>query len=176
MTCCKNQKMNNSALKGLGGWSFEPELYNFLINNLKEGSTILELGSGYGTEVLSKHYKMYSIEHNFKFIGKYNSTYIHAPMKGHWYDIDIVQHNLPTNYDCILVDGPVGSESKNRIGFYEQIHLFDTSVMMIFDDTNRDGEATLFKSVLDYCNRVYPANEGRLMFKSKTFSVIYPIL
>lgn len=154
----------------LGGWSFEPELLEFVLANLSIGSTILELGSGAGTGVLSSAgYRMYSIEHNQKFINKYNSTYIYAPMVRYWYDKNIVKENLPLRYDAILIDGPVGSESKSRIGFYENLALFDSSKMMIFDDTNRSGERFLFECVLSECNQTSP----RKSFEGKTFSVIY---
>lgn len=177
MSCCKEKKKMDKISK-LGGWSFQPELYHFLRSNLVNGSTILELGSGYGTDVLSQHYKMYSIEHNQKFINKYNSTYIYAPMVGHWYDISIVKQIEDLQYDCILIDGPVGSESKSRIGFWENIHFFNTNVLMIFDDTNRDGERKLFDNVLHYCNFDFateqPSTTQRKFEHFKTFSVIYP--
>lgn len=155
----------------LGGWSIKPDAYSFIIKNLEYGSTILELGSGVGTEVLSEKYKMVSIEHNSRFIGKYNSTYIHAPMKGHWYDIGKVREGLPEKYDMILIDGPVGSESKNRIGFWENIGLFNTNVMMLFDDTNREGEKMLFEKCVEFVNE--KAEIPRKYESFKTFSVIY---
>ena len=177
MSCCK-EKQKMDKLSKLGGWSFQPELYLFLREHLPDNSIILELGSGNGTGVLSEHYTMFSIEHNSKFINKHKSTYIHAPMKGYWYDVDIVEKNLPSTYDCILIDGPVGSESRSRIGFWENIHLFNTNVLLIFDDTNRDGERILFEKVLDYCNFDFgteqPSINTRQFEHFKTFSVIYP--
>jgi hypothetical protein len=172
--------MKNTNIPTLGGWSFEQELFDFVRTTLPDNSIILELGSGYGTHVLSKHYTMYSIEHNEKFIGKYKSTYIFAPMKRYWYDRDLVEGNLPEKYDMILVDGPIGTDSKNRIGFWENIDLFNTNVLMIFDDTNRDGERMLFQKVLDYCNFDFATeqpvekSEERRFEIFKTFSVIYP--
>jgi hypothetical protein len=53
MTCCKGQKTNNKIKNMLGGWSFEPEVYDFITANLPFGSTILELGSGAGTAWIS---------------------------------------------------------------------------------------------------------------------------
>lgn len=151
----------------LGGWSFEPEVYDFITANLPFGSTILELGSGAGTGVLAQHYKMVSIEHNKRFMDKYPSTYIHAPMNGYWYDVEIVRSNLPLVYDMILIDGPIGDQSRNRIGFYENLHLFDTTKMMLFDDTNRTGEQHLFNLVLE------AVGAERKSQQFKTFSVIY---
>lgn len=163
-SCCKDKP--NKIMNKLGGWSFQPELYEFIVFNLPKGSTIFELGSGYGTGLLSNDYIMYSVEHNIKFVNAYNSNYIFAPMKGYWYDRNVVDRHKPANYDLILVDGPIGSDSKNRIGFFENIDLFDTSKMMIFDDTNREGEMILFKKVLG----LFP---DRKFEHFKTFSVIY---
>jgi len=179
MSCCKNQRKNKVENK-LGGWSFEPELYHFLRENLPDGSTILELGSGQGTEVLSQHYRMISIEHNHRFVNKYNSTYIHAPMVGYWYDTSILESIIPGmwgTYDCILVDGPVGSESRSRIGFWENITMFDTSKLILVDDTNRDGEKMLFEKIVDYVNFNFgeTASHTKRQTRSfKTFSVIFP--
>lgn len=182
MSCCKGQKkVHNSKLGKLGGWSFEPQLYEFLRENLEDGKTILELGSGYGTHVLSQHYKMISIEHNEKFIGIYQSRYILAPMNGYWYDRKSIEDNFPLEYDCILIDGPIGTQSKNRIGFFENIDMFDTNKLMIFDDTNRDGEKELFNRCLAWCNWDFgnetelPEDQHRKFEHFKTFSVIYPL-
>jgi hypothetical protein len=173
MACCKDKKLTNSK-KSLGGWSINPEVYRFITGTLPRGSTILELGSGYGTEVLSKDYTMYSIEHDERFVGKYTSTYIHAPMSDGWYNKSLLETKLAAlkgKYQMILVDGPIGNESNGRIGFYENIEMFDTNVMMIFTDTNRPGERTTFNRVARhlFIGEVPPRYEH-----FKTFSVIYP--
>lgn len=167
MSCCKGQTKSRSMQK-LGGWSIDPEVYSFIRETLPDNSIILELGSGLGTDVLSQHYKMHSIEHNLKFVGKYNSSYIHAPMLGKWYDRTKIEGNLPKKYDMILIDGPVGSESNYRIGFWENIDLFNTDVLMIFDDTNRP-EKILFEKVLE-------SLPGRDHLVFAKFSVILPKL
>lgn len=38
-----------------GGWAIQESCYEFIKKTLPEGSTILELGSGIGTDYLSKH-------------------------------------------------------------------------------------------------------------------------
>jgi hypothetical protein len=181
MSCCKGQKtLRNNKIQKLGGWSFEPELYEFLVANLPFGSTILELGSGYGTDVLSQHYKMFSIEHNEKFLDIFNSHYIYAPMDGYWYHRASIEGTLPEKYDAILVDGPVGDQSRNRIGFWENFDLFNLDVLLVIDDTNRKGERMLFEKILDVCNfdfgseQLLPKEEHRKFEHFKTFSVIYP--
>ena len=89
----------------LGGYSISKELYAHIISNHK---IVLELGSGVGTELLSDHCKMHSIEHDKRYVGKYNSTYYHAPIVRGWYDVSRL-HTIPKEYDCLLIDGPPGS-------------------------------------------------------------------
>lgn len=170
MSCCKSQKKMDKL--NLGGWSFEPELYYFLRENLADDSTILELGSGHGTSVLAKHYKMFSIEHNIRFVNKYDSTYVHAPLINGWYDIKIVKEFLQNlKYDCILVDGPPGDLSNGRIGFFDNLNLFNTDVMIVIDDTNRSKELQL---VNDVYNSIVNNSDRIVTIESfKTFSVIH---
>ena len=59
-------------MRNLDGWVIAPELYNWIRENIKDGSTILELGSGTGTIELCKHYTVYSVEHDKKWIGNLN--------------------------------------------------------------------------------------------------------
>lgn len=133
-------------INNLGGWAIAPEVYNWIRKNIKNGSTILELGSGTGTSELSKYYKMHSIEHDENFVGKYDSTYIHAPIKQYdgyrWYDVDILEEKLPIEYDLLLIDGPPGGIG--RIGVVHNIDLFNTDIPIIVDDTNRKPESDLF--------------------------------
>lgn len=56
------------------GWGLCPETFLEIQRILPKGSTILELGSGSGTEVLSREYSMISIEDDPKFIGNINLT------------------------------------------------------------------------------------------------------
>jgi len=173
MSCCKDKKSRPMTTPKLGGWSINPEVYRFIKENLPQGSTILELGSGYGTEVLSKDFTMYSIEHDERFVGKYTSTYIHAPMVNGWYDKSVLEVKLEAlrgKYQMILVDGPIGNESNGRIGFHENIDLFDDDLLMVFTDTDRPGERVTFNRVLKdrFIGDVPPRHAH-----FKTFSVIY---
>lgn len=173
MACCKDKPKKTVKLM-LGGWSINKEVYDFIKSNLPEGSTILELGSGYGTGELSKHYIMHSIEHDIKFVGKYKSTYIHAPMKDGWYDKSVLELKLEAlrgKYHMILIDGPIGNESNGRLGFFENINLFDENTLMVFTDTNRDGERTTFNRVLKH---LFIGDMPPRHKHFKTFSVIYP--
>lgn len=109
------------------------EFYNWIISNIKLGSTILELGSGdASTQYLCEKYVLFSIENDKAFCGKYKSNYIYAPLKDGWYDVEIVKKEIPKKYDLIIVDGPRGPIA--RMGFYKHLDIFDVSVPIIIDD------------------------------------------
>lgn len=124
------------------------------ITKLLSGGVILELGSGYGTKILSERYTMYSIEHNDSWLNKYDSTYIHAPIIDGWYDVDVLRNELPIGYDLILIDGPPTTISPQiRTGFLKNISLFNTDAIMVFDDVNRSSERWLTEQVSELVNR-----------------------
>jgi len=133
-----------------GGSNISEELYRFILDIVPKGS-LLEFGSGAGsTQNLSKHYKMYSIEHNAQYVGAFDSTYIHAPIKNGWYDVDVLKSNLPEEYeyDAVLIDGPIGEG--NRSPVLNHLDLFGNfkDKWVICDDTHRYGELHLFTSLL----------------------------
>lgn len=141
------QEVNKAAF---GAWAISFELFQYIRDNLEEGKTILELGSGSGTGELAKFYKLYSIEDDVEWLNKYSSNYIHAPIvsyKGYrWYDIDVLKDSLTNiQYDLILVDGPLGAIG--RKGFLHNIHLFDTSKVIVFDDLQRIIEYRMFMAL-----------------------------
>lgn len=155
-----------------GGWAIQESCYNFIRKILPEGSKILELGSGIGTYHLSKHYTMYSIENYIEWVDKYESEYIHAPIKYYtteytapdlpgehskpqigWYDTFFLEGKMPESYDLILVDGPNGTYGRG--GFLKHMDLFNTNVPIIFDDVNREPELALMKAVSEKLNRPY---------------------
>ncbi len=104
-------------------WSMCEKLYNYMLQILPEGSTMVELGSGWASEQFSKHYEVYSVEHNEEWVGKYDTHYIYAPIIDGWYSIDALKENLPQKYD------------------------------LIFDDVQRKAEYDLMKKVADYLKR-----------------------
>lgn len=143
--------------KDFGGSSIDKGLYEWILNNIEEGKTILEFGSGNGsTGNLSKHYSMISIEHDSKWIGKHPSKYIWAPIVPayNWYDTTIIKRHLANKtYDMILVDGPVGEG--NRWGFLENIEMFNTNVPIIIDDIHRNAELDMFRQIAEKLNKEY---------------------
>lgn len=142
---------NGPGIESFGSSSISKELYDYILANLPAGSTILELGSGWATGQLAKQYTMYSIEHDKKWINKYDSNYIYAPLKDGWYDPSTIKGNLPENYDLILVDGPIGS--KARKGFLDNIFLFNTDTMIIIDDLDRPNEFKMIYILGQMLNR-----------------------
>jgi len=144
------EKSKNIEGDNFGGWAITEQMFNWIIENIPTGSTILELGSGTGTIELSKHYNMISIEHNDEWIGLCDkSNYIYAPL-----------------VDVILIDGPPKKYSE-RIDFIKNINLFKKDVIFLLDDTQRDGEMELCKSLSNLLNKEYKIIEG-----DKNFAII----
>ena len=123
----------------LDGWALDPVVTDWIVKNVPSGSTILEMGSGEGTGFLAEAgFKMISIEHGDIWIDKYDSTYVYAPidLKARWYDPKIVEKAVTgLHYDLLLVDGPTSCRDYGRKALVNHIHLFNTSIPMIFDDT-----------------------------------------
>lgn len=130
-----------------GGFAIDEELFLYIKKILPEGKTILELGSGHGTGELVKHWNVYSIEDNKKWLGKYHDQYIHAPLVWHkpiaklpgdiWYDSKVLRKELPfIHYRLLLIDGPCRYDA-SRAGLIKYKSLFNFNVPIIFDDVNR---------------------------------------
>lgn len=158
---------NNLCESSFGGWSVSEDLFNFVREVLPEGSTMLELGSGKASSCFSEFYTVYSIEHDRKWLNRYNTNYIYAPIKNRWYSVDVLKNKLPKNYDLILIDGPPGKIG--RSGFLKHLELFNIDAIMIFDDLHRAAERNLFEKVAQLLSRPYFTKIGS---DGKTFGVI----
>lgn len=132
------------------------EAIEVIQQTLPQGSTILELGSGQGTkDLLDMGYKVISIEQDPEWQHKYHDNYIPAPIKNYdtywWFDAEYL-NNLPP-YDFLLVDGPTGPPTPEfnncRIGLLDHKHLFNLTVPILVDDTNRPDESLLAKGLID---------------------------
>ena len=159
---------NNDLNQTFGNWSINQTCFNYIRKILEEGKIILELGSGYGTKELSKHYKIYSIENDETWLNKFDSIYIYAPIKYYnffnkprflgrqkgWYDPEIIKEKIPNSYDLILVDGP-NSRRYGRAGFYHYLNLFNLNVPIIFDDIHRRKERLLIKKISKKIDKKY---------------------
>jgi len=128
----------------LDDWSITKECFDKIVEILPFGSTILEIGSGNSTKILSQFYKMISIESDVIWMNKYDSEYIFVPFKQNnskifgetkWLDVDILEPRIrEKKYDLLIVDA-----GADRVGIYENLHLFNTSVPIIFDDTMNEN-------------------------------------
>ena len=128
--------------KNLGNWAIGEGAFEWIYNNIKHGSTILELGSGTGTIELCKYYNVYSVEQEARWLNLAHDQYIFAPLKSYdnmaphssgWYN-DSMFEKLPTNYDFLLIDGPVGNNRANFMLFHEK---FNFDIPVLLDDTQR---------------------------------------
>jgi hypothetical protein len=126
-------------MKNWGGSGITAPLFEWIRTHLPNGKHILELGSGsVSTRYLSEHYRLTSVEDNPLYWDKYPSHYIRACQVNGWYDLAVLEAELPKDYDLILVDGPVGSEP--RLGFIKNVNLFRADVPIVIDDTWRATE------------------------------------
>lgn len=148
-------------------WMLGPNLLGLICQSVPPGSTILELGSGEGTAVLSAHYHMVSIEHDPTFLNKYPSRYIYAPLRDGWYCRPMIEVQLPDGYDALIIDGPPG---ELRGGILTHLDLFDLSVPIFIDDINRRVEREVFETLtiqLGRPSRTGSEDDGR------NFGIIY---
>lgn len=178
----KEQKKVDDAPQCLGMWSIQKGLIQTIREILPEGKTILELGSGYGTSVLFRHYRVYSIEHNHRWLNRYHENYIYAPLKEHkalkhyygteWYDPKVLEKELPKiEYDLLLVDGP----PYHRAGFIKFFKLFKRDVPIIFDDYNRPADSAVVIKIAHLLNKPYVVcGTGEYLsgYDQKLFAVI----
>jgi len=134
------------------------DLFDWILKNVKSGSTILELGSGTGTIELTKFYKVFSIEHKAHWIGHAKkSNYIFAPIKQYnnyrWYDMDTIKDAMTFDYDFLFIDGP--TKKDGRYWFLYHTDLFNLNVPILIDDVDRPDEQRLLQDLSVKLNRKY---------------------
>ena len=140
------------------------EIHEWIEEHLPKGSTILELGSGKGTTRMVQNYTVYSIEHSKKWMNRYGSNYIYAPIKKGWYDIEAIKKGIPKHYDLLLVDGPPRKVDGVKIGrrpLGDHLDLFNTDVPIIVDDSDRGREMKLLKDIVEKLGRGFTTHKGR---------------
>lgn len=129
----------------LGGWAIGEAVFNWINENISEGSVIVELGSGSGSHELGKRFKMICVEHDPAYVGKYdNINYIFAPISGGWYDPSFIDL-LPKKYDLLIIDAPPAIIG--RKGFLNHADRFFLDCPILVDDTNRLEELELALSL-----------------------------
>ncbi len=143
-------------------WSLSDGAYNWIRSNLPDGATILELGSGAGSERLAQNYTVYSVEHDAAWVNRYSNVhYIHSPLREHkvvkgfdhnfWYTPSIIKEKIKDlKIDLIIIDGPKGGHKmgeSGRSGALKYIDIFPEGVPFLFDDLHRGNELLLARKV-----------------------------
>ncbi|MDN5215061.1 glycosyltransferase [Fulvivirgaceae bacterium BMA12] len=144
----------------LGGWSIEKEMLNHIRTIISKDKSILEFGSGKGTEALLESYKVTSIEHDDRFFIKRNKYHdiVLAPIQNNWYTRKSVEATLKQSFDLIIVDGPPGVLRK---GILEHLDLFENlTAPIIFDDVNRNLDKDIMEKFCDELNFDYEIISG----------------
>ena len=138
----------------LGAGALRWPVFDLIGRTLKRGKTILELGSGVGTSVLTRHWKVFSVEHDERCLRRDPlATYIEAPLVDGWYDPDVLEMCIPNAYDLLIIDGPTG----NREGILEHLDLFDMTVPVILDDVDHRGALSVVRAVASRKERIAPS-------------------
>lgn len=116
----------------LDDWSINRECFEKIVELLQFDKTILELGSGKSSELLSKFYNVISVEDDINYLNKYNTTYIQVSANKQGYDFTQLKERLKDiNYDLLIIDGP----NDNREKIVDFINDFKTDIPIIWDDT-----------------------------------------
>lgn len=148
-----------------GRHSIAEECFRVMEALLPENKVLLELGSGRATNIFARLWKVYSVEHDPKWLNRAKgSMYIHAPLVDNWYDAKTLKSHLPKKYDMLLVDGPPGEYRKY---LNEHLSLFKKGVIWIVDDSYR--EKNLIKNIEKYLGR--PGEYHPEAGKEKAFTV-----
>jgi hypothetical protein len=131
----------------LGDFAIGLNLFNWILDNIPHGSTILELGSGTGTHELGKIYNTHCIEDNKDWVNKFpNLIYHYSPIKEGWYDREWLG-NLPKDYSLLIFDGPRGDIGRTKV--LENLDLFNLKIPIIIDDTHREVELRIANKLIE---------------------------
>ncbi len=134
-----------------GGFAIEQEVINLLLKKIPRGSLVLELGSGFGTGMLLKYYKVVSIEHNLFYAVQRSPEHIciHAPLQSNWYSPEYIANAMALSPAVILIDGPPGELRKNILA---NLDLFEhLTCPVIFDDADRDTD---YLTAIEFCRKL----------------------
>ena len=137
--------------KSDGAWVLSESTREMIRSRIPSGGTILEFGSGKGTALLSKDFRVTAIEHDADYVEIGDFRTIHAPIVHNatseslgefgWYNADIIKQEIDKRYDLIIIDGPPGSIG--RSGILEHPYLLQKSGAILVDDVQRIPEHNL---------------------------------
>lgn len=122
-----------------GGSGIEKVVYDYIVNNIPKGSSILEFGAGYvSTVALMNDYDLTSVEHNQEY-ANINPNTILCDIKDGFYNLD--KRLLKDKYDLIIIDG------FNRIEFLKHFDILKKGKKILIHDTYRDKEIELANKI-----------------------------
>lgn len=164
-------------------WMLPQEALEFVLEHVEPGSVVVEFGSGHGSQVLSEHFDLHSIEHDEAWLGVTPSTYIHAPIvenqhateagqKG-WYDLNVVKQHWPPDPQCVIVDGPPGFIG--RTGILSMLDKLASIPLILVDDIDRQAELQLLQMLstkLDRIQTTYDVEKPREGGSNRRFATL----
>ena len=148
-------KVNSTGNYSLKGWELTINAIEWVGTKVNKDSTILELGSGHSTKEFSEFCNVVSVEQDLNWVGKYDSTYIHAPIVNGWYDINVLKKGLPKKYDVLVIDGPIRIDEADRRLFNKHKDLFYLDCPILLDDVHRIETRVFAKELAKSLNRIY---------------------
>lgn len=141
-------------------WRIGNNMMALILATIPAGATVLELGSGAGTETLAENFHVFSIEHDPAWIGLYDSTYIYTPYVSGWYCARMLNGRLPAMYEALIIDGPPG----DRFPMARYLDIFDLTAAIFIDDINRHETWLLGQVIANRAGRPlqeFPEDDGR---------------
>jgi hypothetical protein len=155
----KELKDKGVNINNLDHWSMSIEGFQWILNNIPENSTVLEIGAGLGTKELNRFYKVTSIEDSKKWVNSVEGVnYIYAPLDPKWYKVENLKNNLPKKYDLLIIDGPKGSP--NRVPILNHLNLFYLDCPILIDDVHAKASLHIAESLSEKLSRKLTIHEG----------------
>lgn len=164
-------------------WMLPAEAIDYIVENCTEKATVLEFGSGHGSQLLADNVTLYSIEHDESWIGATSSNYIFAPISENtfsneyeqrgWYDVDIVEENWPPSVGLVVIDGPPGTIG--RFGILSVLHRLQHVPIILVDDVDRPDEhllANYLSKSLGMSLTIYDVVKPRKSGSERKFAVL----
>ena len=164
-------------------WMLPAEAIEYIVGNCAENVTVLEFGSGHGSQVLADNVNLYSIEHDESWIDVTSSNYIFAPItenpfsnkygQNGWYDVGVVEDNWPSRVGFVVIDGPPGAIG--RFGILSILDLLQHVPTILVDDVDRSDEHLLAKylaETLSMSLTIYNVAKPRKSATERKFAVL----
>lgn len=138
-----------------GGWSISRTLFERMLDEIPEGAQVVELGSGAASRSLALHWSLLSYEHDAAYLASTSDfpewRIVHAPLRGGWYDPDIIRSTIPKRYAALLIDGP--PTGRRRLHMLSHLDLFDWTARIFIDDMHRAAEVQLANRLAAHVGR-----------------------